>query len=323
MTFYDWAVVAIGAVFVIRGWRRGMAREAIEAALLLLGTFLAFRLSPAVGTIISGMATLPYEVGRVVAGVVIFVALVVGAILLGRIVATALRIVPGASMLDRIGGAAVGLVFAAIVVVLGTTLLAAAPLPERSRGAIDDALVASPVASAIVDPNGSIQPSVSVASGASVVTSIVAVRDAVGERLMAGTIPIPFPTPNRSDLAPSQAKAHAVFDEINVVRIGAGADPLAWSPDLAIVAVARATDVYGSGLLTLDGDLDAALRAAGVPGTISDDLVVIAASPDGLVEAIVGVDAYRSLVEDPSYRKAGIGVIDGPYGLIAVQVVSA
>ena len=51
--------------------------------------------------------------------------------------------------------------------------------------------------------------------------------------------------------------------------------------------------------------------------------MVIAASPDGLVEAIVGVDTYRGLVEDSSYRKAGIGVIEGPYGLIAVQVVSA
>ena len=81
--------------------------------------------------------------------------------------------------------------------------------------------------------------------------------------------------------------------------------------------------MYGSGLLTLDDDLGTALAAAGIPGTISDDLVVIAASPDGIVEAIVGVDAYRSLIEDADYRKAGIGVVEGPYGLIAVQVVSA
>jgi hypothetical protein len=113
-----------------------------------------------------------------------------------------------------------------------------------------------------------------------------------------------------------------VFDDLNRERISAGQDPLAWSPDLAIVAVSRATNVYASGFLNLDDDLPEAIRAAGIPGTISGDLVVMAASVDGLVEAITTVQIYEDLISDPAYRKAGVGVIEGPYGLIAVQVLS-
>jgi membrane protein required for colicin V production len=322
VTIYDWAVIAIVAVSAIRGWRRGLVREAIDVALILVGTLVAFRLSPAVGTVVAGMANVPYEVGRVVAGVVIFAVLVVGSIVLGRVVSTALKVAPGATTLNRLGGSVIGIAYAAIVVVLATSIAAAVPLPADTRGTVDEAIGASAIGSTVVDPTGPIQPSLTVASGAAVVTSVIAVRDAIGDRLVAGTIPVPFPAAERSDLAPSQVKAQAVFDELNLHRISSGADPLAWSSDLAVVAMSRATDVYLSGLLSLEDDLPDALRAGGVPGTIADDLVVLAATPDGVVEAIIDAPAYEAVVVDRIYRKAGIGVVDGPYGLVAVQVVS-
>ena len=40
MTVYDWAIVAVALVFVIRGWRRGLVGEAIDLALILLGSVL-------------------------------------------------------------------------------------------------------------------------------------------------------------------------------------------------------------------------------------------------------------------------------------------
>ena len=320
MTIYDWAVIAIVLVFVVRGWRRGLIKEAIDVALILVGTLIAFRLSPAVGTIVSGMANVPYEVGRVIAGALIFLVLVVGSMLLGRTLSIAMKIAPGATALDRLGGSALGVVYALVVVVLATSLAAAMPLPADARSSVDEAIGTSAVGATIVDPTGPVQPSLTIASGASVVTSVIAVRDAIGDRLVAGTIPVPFPAAERADLAPSQVKAQTVFDELNLRRISAGLDPLAWSPDLAVVAVSRATDVYTSGLLALDDDLPEALRAGGVPGTIAEDIVVLAATPDGVVEAIIDTPNYEALVVDRTYRKAGVGVVDGPYGLVAVQV---
>lgn len=322
MTVYDWAIVAIAGAFLIRGWRRGAIREAIDIALLLFGTIVVFRMSPMVGTIVSGMANVPYEVGRVIAGGLIFLILIVGSILLGRVIATALHIVPGGRSIDRLGGSAIGLGYGVIAVVLGTTLMSVLPLPASARTVVDESIAGSSVGSVVIDPAGPIQPAISLTSGATVLTSVNAVREAVGQRLAAGTIPIPFPSPDRSELAPSQATAQEVFDEINRERISEGLDPLAWSSDLAIVAVSRSTHVYASGLLTLDDQLPRAMKAAGIPGTINNDLVVMAGSADGLAEAIVSTGPYRAIVIDPAFRKAGVGVVEGPYGLVAVQVLT-
>ena len=176
MNWYDWAVIAIAIALVVRGWTKGVIREAIDVALLLVGTLLAFRLSPAVGSIIAGMTQMPYEVARVVAGGVILVALVVGSLLLGRVVAAALHVVPGASKLNKLGGAAIGLVYAAVVVALVTTLVAASPLPSAARASVDETMDASAIASAVTDPTGAIQPVLAGASGEEMFRAVIAVR---------------------------------------------------------------------------------------------------------------------------------------------------
>jgi uncharacterized membrane protein required for colicin V production len=322
MTFYDWAVVGIAAVFVVRGWRRGALREAIDVAILLVGSLIAFRVTPTLGSVISGMANVPYEVGRIVAGVAVFLALVVGSILLGRVIPAARRVVPGASTLDRFVGAAAGLAFAAIVVVVGTTIAAAAPMPRSARAAVDERVRASAVGRVVVDPAGPLQPAVAAVSGERLFGTVIAVREAVGERLMAGTIPVPFPAVEPDDLVPSPASAESVFAALNRERISIGADPLAWSPDLADVATRRAAEVYGSGVLGLDDGLRGDLREAGVPGTLHGEMVVMAASPDGLLEAVLAAPAYEDMATGAVFHRSGIGVVEGPYGFIAVQVLS-
>jgi len=323
MEMYDWIVLVIVAALAIRGWMRGAVREALDVALLLFGSLLVFRLSPAVGTVFAGMANIPYEVARVMAGVLLFGLLIVGSMLVGKVIASAAHIIPGASLLNRVLGASVGVVYAAVVVVLATTLVAAMTLPAAAQESVERSIGESTIGSAVASPSGLVGRSVSALSGQEILRSVIAVRQAVGDRLMAGTIPIPLPTVEGEVLSPSQADAQAVFDTLNRERISAGLEPLAWSSDLAVVAVARATDVYRSGVLALDGELAGSLEAAGIPGTIYADMVVIGASTDGVVEAIVTTTDYRLLVVDPAFRKSGIGVVQGPYGLIAVQVLSA
>ena len=322
MTVYDVVVIVVALGFAIRGWVRGAARELIELSLLLVGSLIVFRMSPVVGTILAGMANMPYEVARVVAGTAVFVVLVIGSIVAGRLIATAMHVIPGGAIINKAGGAAMGIAFAGLVIVLATTLASASPLPDGAKEAVDEAVAASPVGRVIIDPTGRVQPLVSIASGERIFGAVIAVREAVGDRLMAGTLPIPFPDIGDAALLPSQSSAQAVFDELNRVRIDDGVDPLAWSPALGAVAVARANEVYRSGILVLDDDLDAALAAAGIPGTIHADLVVMAASTDGLVEAIDGASAYRQMITSGAFSRAAIGVVDGPYGLIAVQVLT-
>lgn len=317
-------MVAVGIAFalMIRGWRRGLVREAVEMGVLIVGTIVVFRMSPPVGSVISAMANLPYEVGRMIGGILMFFVLVIGGFFVARLIAAALKIVPGATSMNRLGGAALGGSYAIVIVALVTTLVSAAPLPDSARESVDRALEDSTVVGIVATPGGPVQSSIGIISGERIFAAVIAVDDAVGHRLAAGTIPIPIPDTGDESLAPSQASAQLVFDELNRHRISAGVDPLIWSSELATVAVSRAQNVYRSGFLTLDDDLGAALKTEGVPGTIHDEMLAIAATPHGLIEAISSASAYADILTDPAYRISGVGVIEGPYGLIAVQVVS-
>ena len=317
-------MIAIGLALalMIRGWRRGLVREAVEIGVLIVGTIVVFRMSPAVGSVISAMANVPYEVGRMIGGILMFFVLVVGGFFVARLVAAALKVVPGATTMNRLGGAALGGTYAIVIIALVTTLVSAAPLPDSVRASVDRALEESAVVGVVATPGGLVQSGIGVISGERIFAAVIAVDDAVGHRLAAGTLPIPIPGIGSETLAPSQASAQLVFDELNRHRISAGLDPLSWSSELAIVAVARAQNVYRSGFLTLDDDLGIALKAEGVPGTIHDEMLAIAATPHGLIEAINSASAYEEILTDPAYRISGVGVVEGPYGLIAVQVVS-
>jgi len=314
--------VGIALALVVRGWRRGLVREAVEVAVLVVGTIVIFRMSSVVGAVISGMANVPYEVGRILGGVLMFVLLTIGGALVSRVIAGALKVVPGATALNRLGGAALGGIYAAVILALATTLISVAPLPETTRSAVSDAIAASPVFAVVVAPGGLVQGTLGTVTGESIYGAVISVDDAIGHRLAAGTLPLPIPDVGGESLAPSQASAQLVFDELNQWRIAAGVDPLGWSSDLAIVATERVRHVYESGALDPGQGLGEALRVAGVPGTIFDEMVAIAATPHGLVEAISTAQAYQDVLTDPVYRISGVGVVDGPFGLIAVQVVS-
>lgn len=322
MAIYDLIVAAVAAALVVRGWIRGFLREALEISVLVVGTFVVFRFSPVIGSILAGMANVPYEVARIVAGVVLFFVLVIGGALIARMLSTMLKLVPGATMLNRFGGAAAGFGYAALVVVLATTLIAAAPVPDGLRSSVDSSIEASVVGRRVVEPGGAIGQTVSTISGERVFATVITLHEIVGARLAAGTLPIPLPDVGDALLPPSQIAAQQVFDSLNRSRIAEGLDPLGWSGDLAVVAVTRAGVVYRSGVLALDADLASSLRAQGVPGTISTEMVVLAASTEGVAEAFTGASAYRDAILDTRYRKAGIGIIDGPYGYLAVQVLS-
>lgn len=322
MYLYDWVVLGFLAVFVVRGWRRGLVREAIEVAVLVVGAVFVFRLSPVIGTILSGMANVPFEVARLAGGSMLFLLLVVGGALISRAITGAMKIVPGASTLNRLGGSIVGFAYAAVIVALATTLLAVAPISETARESIEARMLESRVGAELLDPGGSTQQVISSLSGETIFGTVIAVRQAVGDRLAAGTIPVPFPSADRSEISPQPAIADDVFDAVNRYRIEQGLVPFTFSADLALISETRAVKVYRSGVLTLDDRLTAELSAAGVPGTIHTDMVVIAATGDGVAEALFQASAYAATITDPAYHRAGVGVVEGPHGLIAVMVVA-
>jgi membrane protein required for colicin V production len=148
MTWLDYALVAVLALSVLIGIWRGLVREAFAlagwiAALAAAALFAAetARLIPA------SVATAP--VRTVIAGVVIFVIVLVTASVVGLLVSKALRLA-GLGLADRTLGGAFGfargaLICALAVLVAGMTALPRAPVWREATltGPLETAVIAA------------------------------------------------------------------------------------------------------------------------------------------------------------------------------------
>ncbi len=117
-----------------------------------------------------------------------------------------------------------------------------------------------------------------------------------------------------------------MLDMLNRERLSADADPLVVHEPLQRMAEAHALDVYMSGRLDSAGSdgstLDDRFAAAGIPVVISDQVVALAVSPEAAQDALFDRSGSRGVLVDPAFRRVGIGVVEGPLGVVLVEVVS-
>ncbi len=307
----DLAVLALVVLLVVRGWMRGLVREAIDVGTLVLGAVLAFRLAPTAGRVLSDLTNLAPEPARVIGGAVLFVLIGVGAAVLGSVISRSLKHLPGLTTLNRIGGAALGVAYAAVLIVIAATLLSAAPTPT----VVADEVERSTVVAFVVEPEGVAQQAVGVISGDRALQSIIWIRGAVDDwsidpRFTDVTLP---GMDSGSGLQVSTGEALALHEKIDRDRAEDGLEPLTWSETMSLVAVTRAFDVYRSGSFTAESPIAERLSDVGTTATVSDELVLLAPTPDGLAEAAITGDEFSVV---------GIGVVDGPLGLMAVIVLT-
>jgi uncharacterized membrane protein required for colicin V production len=307
----DLIVVALVVLLVIRGWVRGLVREAIDVGTLVLGALLAFRLAPTAGRLLSDVTNLSPEPARVIGGVTLFVGITIGATVLGAVIHRSIKHLPGLTTLNRIGGAVLGVVYAGVLIVIATTLMSAAPLPAAVADEVDQ----STVVAFIVEPDSAAQEAIGLLSGDRALQSMIWIRGAVDgwtidPRITDVTLP---GMDDGSGTHASTAAALLLQEKINRDRIEAGLDPLTWSESMSLVAATRAFDVYRSGSFEEVSPISDRLSAVGMTGTVSDEYLLLAPTADGLADA-------ASIGE--GFTTVGIGVVDGPLGLIAVVVLA-
>lgn len=309
----------LGAVFValiVRGWMKGLVREALDVATLLVGALLAFRFSGTVGNVLSAMTGVAPEAARMVGGFLAFLAISVGAAFVSGVIHRTIRRLPAMTTLNRLGGAALGGVYALVLATVAVTLMSAVPMPETLAKPIDESVIAT----RLTDPEGPVQRGVEALAGDRAIQSVISLRRMFGEPSVVGGPAVVLPAAT-GETRPSVAAADDVFAAINAERVEAGLDPLAWSDELALIAVTRADAAYHSGTLSVTTpSLEEALDRSGVPHVVRGENLALAGSPAGVHEAIVTSDRHRSEVLGERYRRVGVGVVEGPYGLMAVQV---
>jgi len=312
----DFLLGALFVALIMRGWVKGFVREALDVLTLLLGAVVAFRFMGTVGGVIAAMAGIPQEAARLVGGVVAFLAISIGAAFVSGLIHRTMRRLPALTTLNRLAGAGLGALYALVVVTLALTLVSVFPTPV----AMTERLEQSTIATTLTDPQGPMQRGVEAMAGDRVMQSVISLRRLVGERTVASSGVVALPPP-QGQLHPSGDAARAVYASLNRERVSEGLDPLAWSDELAVLAVTRASAAYRSGDLTTGpGPVDEHLANVGILSSVEGETVALAATADGAHEALVGSVIHKAQMLESRYRRVGVGVVSGPYGLVTVEV---
>ena len=282
-------VLGVGlAALLIRGWMRGLVREAIGLGVIFAGTFFAFRLAGPMGAVVSAMSGAGDDASKIAGGIIVFVLISVGGAVLSWILHKGVRMLPGLTTANRLGGAAFsGLagILAATIVVSVLTLL---PLPDGPT----EAMEGSSLVGAMTDPDGLPQAAVGLISLDRVLARALELQEVAGEhRLVAparGGIDIA--AAERQELSIRGKAANHAADLFNRERVSAGSDPLSRSDALDQIALDHALALYQAGRLSHNsgaGRVAARLEAADIPNVNAGEVVVLAQSVRSATEAMV------------------------------------
>jgi membrane protein required for colicin V production len=311
----------LGALLVglgIRGWMRGLVREVISLAVLIVGTVAAFRLSTPVGQVLVNMSGIPPDVARYAAGIGIFLAISVTAALVSRMLHLGIRILPGVSTLNRAAGSALSLTAFTLVVTLAVSLATVVDLPDGA----DRQLEESAVAGALTDPDGIPQRALGLLSGDRVLELSLRIRDVTGrdQAVASPDSPLVLPSSDPDELERLADVEGTVLDLLNRERVAADVDPLPLATGISDVAYRLALDGYTTGHIEIldDGELRDLLNDAGIPTVVSAELVVLAAGPESAHAALL--DRMSTTMNTDEVTRVGIAVVKGRFGLLVVEL---
>lgn len=318
--------VILGAALagaVVLGWLRGFVRSAIGLAVVVLGAFLAFRLSAVVGSIVAGMAGTSPETSRAIGGVVVFVACAVG----GAVVSSAMRRVigalPGLPTLDRAAGAVAAGLAGVLVITLVVSVVRVLPF-----GAMGRAVEGSTLASKLTDPDGLAQRSLAFVGGDRALAAALRLDDAFGQSTLGdpGRATIALEVPAGTEAVARPDEADSLFQEVNRARSAAGVAPLARATTLDAVAQAHAVAMYAEGWMahaSPDGTrLLGRLAAASIPATAVAEMIGLGPTPSSIVDEWAGAPSSANRLRHPNVTRMGVAVVDGPLGLLAVVAMT-
>lgn len=317
----DALLVALLLFLVVRGWFRGLVSEAMDLVGLILGIVLAFRFGSAVGSLIEAMSGISADAARLVGGLIVLVAVGVAAALVARIVEPRVRW-PGLNLIDRAGGATLALAWGSFAAVVLLSLAVILPIPA----AVSRQLDSSALTGFFTDPAGVPQAVFRRLSGDRVVEALLNLDSLVGERrvIIEGEESVVLAPADPGDLEHDANAATEIFELLNRARLDEGADPLAWSPALAVVAQEHAVEMYLEGYFShhspVTGTVADRLEVAGITYSLAGENLALAATPTDVHNGLMGSPGHRENILRPEFRRVGVAVVAGPLGLMSVQV---
>ena len=307
------------AAMLVRGWTRGFVRESLDLVGLVLGVWIAFRLSGTFGAFLSDSFGISPEAGRIVGGILLFVffgvLLSIGAHFLSR----AMNL-PGLSMVNRVGGAAVALGWGVLIVLIVVSLLVVLPVPDSWRDEIEDSRVVSLIAGEDALPRRFFEG----LAGDNVMAAVSSIRNLFGTARVVptGDEVLEIPPAPADEVRQDRTGAEQVLDELNEERVSVGLGALSQVGAITQLAEDHAMSLYQAGRVHRLPDCIAALALRGYKVVRCDNGVALAATALGGLEGILDTDEGRAMAQNPDFDRGGVGVVDGSTGRIVVVVLA-
>ena len=304
---------------VIRGWMRGLVKELLDLVALVIGAVVAFRMSGPLGDSLADRFDVTPEWARIGAGIALFILIGVGATVLAYSVGRVMRAI-GLNLPNRLLGAAFGLAWGVVLIVIVATILLALPLP------VEDTLAESEVVTALAGPEALPRQAFQKLAGDDVLDTLLALGSKLGQsRVVLDEDDVVAIDPAEPDQLVGEPKASAELLALtNRERLAVDENPLAWSDILAAVARRHAEEMYLEGYVShvspTTGIVVDRVRAAGVNLFVVGENLALASNARAVHDGFMDSPGHRENLLRPEFDRIGIASVRGPLGLMVVQV---
>ena len=319
-------VVAATLIFAaVRGWAHRSVREAFSLLGLVVGVIAAVLFVGVITRVITFLSSIEVNVARVIAlASLVAICSLVGAVMGVR--TSRGLLIPGSRLLDSLGGAVMGVMRSILLI----TLLLYGIVALSSQGApgfvevVDDSysgrVFADPDAPFVIFYDSVISRSDDLQALTLWVRQQSPLRESVpGDRLdFEGT---------DAKLLPAEGAEQAMLNLINRERNERGLEPLEWCERCAVVARGHSKDMYRNGYFAhvdLDGnDPFDRMKQSRIGYDSAGENLAIAPSVGEAHEGLMRSRDHRENILREEFDEVGIGIYEGPYGLMCTQVFRA
>jgi len=308
------------AGMLVRGWLRGFVREALDLVGLVVGLWIAFRLSAPLGDFLTDSFGLGPEAARIGGGILLF-------ILFGALLSVAAHFLskvmnlPGLSLVNRLGGAAVAVGWGIVIVLILVNLIEVFPISNDWRDDIEESNVIQLIAGDDALPRQFFE----VVAGDNVMTAIGSLRDLFGSprAVPLGDETLEMPPAPGDEIRQVRSEAERVLELINEDRVSVGSRAVRSVDALTQLAEARAESLYTKGRLRRIQNCRARLADRSYQVLRCDNGVALAGTAVGAYQGIFETSEGRATIEARDFDRAGIAVVEGPTGRLVVIVLAS
>ncbi len=304
---------------IVKGWKRGFLINFYYLTTLIVGISFSFRYSDFVGIFIQGWLNSKNQVSEIIAGTVIFLGVITASSILISIFSSKERTEPadfGSSFFGSLFSFLwINLVFC-LVLNLGNLFY----LPTSIQQITQE----SKLISFYINPSSFPQDILARIAGTDILKSLNKITQLTGSSShVDGCLEIEKALETEVKLRPDLALD--LIATVNNHRLDFSLDYLESRQNLSDVAEDYAHKMYTQGFFCHQDPLNSSeakerLEKNNINFNSIGENLVLAASIDLAHESILMSLKHRETMESSSYRYIGIGVVEGPLGLIVVQL---